>query len=100
MRSNIKWLMNANEIEENKILRNNILFYNAQNPYSPLPVPDRIEPIYETTSYSFRVANVIDYIIEPTKEKDLIVNLSGRGEKRFEWEINLINKLELLFNGE
>jgi len=100
MRTNIKWLMNANEIEENKTLRNNILFYNAQNPYSQLEVPVRVEPIYETTSYSFKVANVIDYIIEPTKDKDLIVNLSGRGEKRFEWEPNLVNKLELIFNGE
>jgi hypothetical protein len=100
MRTQIKWLMNANEIEENKVLRNNILFHNAQNPWGKLEVPDRVEPIYELTPYSFRVANVIDYIIEPTPEKDLIVNLSGRGEKRFEWEPNLINKLELLFNGE
>lgn len=100
MRANIKWLMNEHEIKENEVLRNNILFYNAQNPYGKLDVPERIEPIYDTTPYSFKIANVIDYIIEPTKEKDLIINLSGRGEKRFEWEPTLMNKLELIFNGE
>ena len=100
MKAKIKWLMNSEDIKENEVLRNNILFYNAQNPYGKLEVPEKVKPIFETTEYNFKVGNVIDYIVEPTPEKDLIVNLSGRGEKRFEWEPTLINKLELVFNGE
>ena len=74
MKTSIKWLMNAADIKENEAVRVQVLIHNQQNPYSQLELPERVLPIYENTYYSFRLTNVVDYIIEPTAEKDLIVN--------------------------
>lgn len=100
MRTEIKWLMNAADIKENEAIRQKVLFYNIENPYSQLPLPERTKPIYETTYFSFKVQNVVDYIVEPTEERDIILNLQGRGEQRLSYDSIMCNKLELIFNGE
>ena len=100
MRSQIKWCSNLKDIQENTILRQDALIYNQHNRYSPIPVPERIEPIYELTYYNFKVNNVQDFHIEPTGNKDIIANIHPKGEIRLAYDPLVESKLELIFNGE
>jgi superfamily II helicase len=100
MRSKIKYCQNYKEIQENQMLRNDALVYNQHNPYSPIEVPKRLEPEYSITYYNFKVMNVLDFVIEPTKDKDIIANIHPKGELRLEYSPLIESKLNLIFNGE
>lgn len=96
MRTEIKWCINVKELQENQLLRNDALLYNQHNIYSKIEVPERLLPIYEKTCYNFKITNVI----EPTVDKDIIVNMHLKGEIRLDYNQLLESKLELIFNGE
>lgn len=100
MRTQIKYCTNIKDLQENQILRNDALVYNQHNPYSPIIVPERLEPIYLLTHYNFRVNNVLDFVVEPYEPKDIIANIHPKGEVRLAYDPLLESKLELIFNGE
>lgn len=101
MRGNIKWVTNEQEIRENQILRQNALLIKQQNPYSTdIQVPERVQERYALAPFGFKVANVIDFYVEPTEEKDIICTLYPQKQMVFEYDPLLLNKLELIFHGE
>ena len=100
MRANMKWVTNTDELKENAILRQNALLTKQQNPYSDIQVPKRIREEYALCPFSFKVANVLDFYVEPTEEKDIVVNFYPQKQLVFEYDPLLVNKLELVFNGE
>lgn len=100
MRAKMKWCINEDDLKENQMLRQQALLYNQHNPYSPIVVPERLREEYAECDFSFKVANVLDYYIEPTQDKHIIVSFYPAKEMVFAYNPLLESKLELHFNGE
>jgi hypothetical protein len=100
MRINIKYCINPEKIDNNEMLIKQALAYNQTNIYNPIKVPKKVKAKYKTTEMSFKVNNIISYYIEPTEEKDMIINISQVGEVRALYNPIIESKLELYFNGE
>lgn len=100
MKGVIRFIANEDEVNLNFNLIQNTLIHNQHNPYNKLEVPKKVYPRYKRTEMSFKVNNVINYYIEPTRTKDMMINLSQYGVARFEYSPMLEQKLEVYFNGE
>lgn len=102
MRATIKWVVNDREIDERMLQRKYIHELNASKDFNIglIELPPFIEPEYKETVVNFKVGNVIDFYIEPVYPFDVILNLNGSGSQRVKHDTILINKLELIFNGE
>ena len=86
--------------EQNEIMIKQALHHNQFNAFSKVEVPKKIKHNYKKTNMSFKVNNIISYYVEPTKEKDMIINISQVGEVRALYDPLVESKLELYFNGE
>lgn len=100
MKVEIKVLINDKEIEENRFLRQRIIEHNHFHPYSQKELPEFTKKIYQTTHFSFKVVNVVNFHIDTNPEKDLIINLAGYGVIAAVYNPLVENKLEVIFNGE
>lgn len=100
MRTKVKIVTNKREIEENKIIRREIILHNIHNPYNKFEVPPFVEEEYETTFFGFKVQNILNYYTDPTEDKDIIINLQGYGEISVEYNHLVESKLEVVFHGE
>lgn len=100
MRIIIKYCTNLDKIEQNEIMIKQALHHNQFNAFSKVEVPKKIKHNYKKTNISFKVNNIISYYVEPTKEKDMIINISQVGEVRALYDPLVESKLELYFNGE
>lgn len=100
MKAVIKFQLNEEAVNQNRAAIQNTILYNQHHPYSPLAVPKKIYPKYKRTEMSFKVHSIVNYLIEPTKSKDMMINISQYGMVRAEYDPILEQKLELYFNGE
>lgn len=100
MRLGVKFCINVDEVDEAKFLRHQALLFNQHNPYAKIDVPELAEKIYRTTEMGVKLHSAINYYVEPTKDKDIIINISQLGEVRATYDPLVESKLEMWFHGE
>lgn len=91
-----KIIINQTAIDR-AIQMNTQMIMNYAN-YSTAPQVEVPKPEYGVVQYNFRPHNVQEWFIEPGGDRDIIVNLSYKGEVRLEYDPIVETYLEAIFS--